>query len=758
MKQTQENNIRQISWERCAGCCLCANVCPVAAIEMRENAQGFLHPVIDDDKCVNCGKCLERCPVHAPSYRNSGEPECRAVIANDEIRLTAASGGVFSAFAEALLQRGGMICGAAYDDNFAVRHILSDTREGLEKIRSSKYVQSDAGDIYRQAADALDAGREVLFSGCPCQVAAMYAYLGNQSPDNLYTMDVVCHGVPSPKAFRKYLREAFPGQAIRRIDFRDKSFYGWSTSVNVYFDSGEPFRRNAKEDWYLKAFLNSLSVRKACSNCPFSNIPRQGDLTIGDFWGVSKADSSLNDKKGTSIVLVNNEQGRKMLEARNGLWKRIETVPLQAGLAANRAVNGTFRSHAARKRFFENLDRQPLEKLVNDCLTFHYDVGIVGLWYGLNYGSILTYYALYQTVRSMGLDALMINKPAELWTPRYADRKSVANRFIYKHCNVSNIRPTKSDWRDLNQHCDAFIVGSDVVWNYQICGQQSGQFFFLDFVRNDRKKIAMASSFGAGYDAPESERSLSAYYLKQFDYVAVRESDAVEICMDKFGVKADKTLDPVFLCDRAEFERLAETSEKSESAPFMVSYFLGPDLPKKEILLKTRELLGLPLRSFANPNVPGRFTERTGLSSMPDPSVEDWLYYIKNADFFIGDSFHGLCFSLIFNTPFLIAVNSNVSGLTRFTTLLKTVGLEDRMVFADRMKLDKVEKIIRRPMDFSASNKILEEKARESFQWLQRAVKGPKRYEPTPQEIINDRLYDEISRLEAMIQRMSEKK
>lgn len=757
MKQTQENNIRQISWERCAGCCLCANVCPVEAIEMRENAQGFLHPAINDNKCVNCGRCLERCPVHAPSYRNSGEPECRAVIASDEIRLPAASGGVFSAFAEVLLQRGGMICGAAYDDNFAVRHILSDTREGLEKIRSSKYVQSDAGDIYRQAADALDVGREVLFSGCPCQVAAMYAYLGNQSPDNLYTMDVVCHGVPSPKVFRKYLREAFPGQAIRRIDFRDKSFYGWSARMNVYFQDGSVFRQTERENAYYRAFLPCLSIRKSCSACPFSKLPRQGDLSIGDFWGIGSYNPSLNDKKGTSVVLANNQKGREMMAQCDKFWTQNELTPIQEALRVNKTIVNPFHSHPARKRFFENLDRQPLEKLVNDCLTFHYDVGIVGLWYGLNYGSILTYYALYQTIRSMGLDALMINKPAELWTPRYADRKSVANRFIYKHCNVSNIRSTKSEWRNLNQHCDAFIVGSDVVWNYQICGQQSGQFFFLDFVRNDRKKIAMASSFGAGYDAPESERSLSAYYLKQFDYVAVRESDAVEICMNKFGVKADKTLDPVFLCDRAEFDRLAETSGKSELAPFVVSYFLGPDLQKKAILLKTCEILGLPLRSFANPNVPGRFTERTGLPSLPDPSVEDWLYYIKNADFFIGDSFHGLCFSLIFNTPFLIAVNSNVSGLTRFTTLLKIVGLEERMVFTDRMKLDKVEKILRRPMDFSESNKILEEKARESFQWLQRVVKGPKRYEPTPQEIINDRLYDEISRLEAMIQRMSEK-
>ena len=155
-----DNTINNISWEKCSGCCLCQNVCPVDAIKMEENFQGFIHPVIDCDKCINCGNCLKKCPVHEPVYKNTNEPECRAIWAKDEIRLSAASGGMFSAFAKVLLNRGGVICGAAFDENYSVKHIIAEDMSGLEKIRSSKYVQSEAGMVYKQVKEFLDAGRE----------------------------------------------------------------------------------------------------------------------------------------------------------------------------------------------------------------------------------------------------------------------------------------------------------------------------------------------------------------------------------------------------------------------------------------------------------------------------------------------------------------------------------------------------------------------------------------------------------------------
>lgn len=506
-------NIKKVSIDNCTGCCLCQNVCPTNAISMRENQEGFIYPFVESSKCVECGKCLRYCPVENPEYNNDENPVCHAINATNEIRKNAASGGVFSAFAELLLNNGGVIYGAAYNDDFSVEFKKAENLQELAKLKGSKYIQSKADNVYSNVKNSLSAGKRVLFGGCPCQVAALYKYLDNSDITNLYTMDIVCHGVPSPKVLQKYLKENFAGKKIRKLDFRDKSVYGWSSGINVYFEDGTVYRRLHTEDSFYKAFLPCICLRKSCANCKFSRLPRQADLTIGDFWGIEHFDKSLNDHKGTSVVLVNNKKGREIIEKCVQFWDKDIITPIEEATRINKTIMQPFHAHPARRRFFENLDRYSLDILVEKCQTHHYDIGIVGLWYGLNYGSILTYYALYKVVNQMGFDALMINKPNELWNERYIDRNSIANRFIYENCYVSNVRRNKRDWEDLNNHCDTFIVGSDVVWNYKICGLQSHQFFFLDFVDDSKKKIAMASSFGSGYDAPEDERILDKYYI-----------------------------------------------------------------------------------------------------------------------------------------------------------------------------------------------------------------------------------------------------
>ena len=745
------NTITKIAWDKCSGCCLCQNICPTGAICMQENHQGFIHPVIDEAKCINCGKCLERCPVREPIFNNSENPECRAIWANDDIRMNAASGGVFSAFAEVILSRGGTVCGAVYDENFNVVHILAHDIEGLNKIKSSKYIQSTAGYIYKKVKKELDDRKEVLFSGCPCQVAAMYSYLENKEYDNLYTMDLICHGVPSPKALRKYLEEYYKDREIENIDFRDKSHYGWSTEMNIYFKDGSVFREHHSKDSFYRAFLPCLSIRKSCGSCAFSHIPRQGDVSIGDFWGIASYKKELNDKKGTSLVLINNSKGEKIIRDCKHLWIKNEVVPIEEGLRINKTIEEPFRSHPARDRFFAYIDKRPFKENVDKCLAHHYDIGIVGLWYGLNYGSILTYYALYEIVNSMGHDAIMVNKPKELWNDKYSDRNTIANRFIYDHCNVSNIRGTLQDWREMNDHCDTFIVGSDVVWNYKICGSESKQFFFLDWVKDDKKKIAMASSFGSGYDAPPNEHALSEYYIKKFDYIGVREKEGVGICEEQFGVRADQIMDPVFLCKRETFDILADSVQNGDNGQFVTSYILGPDHTKRSILERSANILEVSLRNLPNPNNPHRFTEVTGLESISNPSVEEWLYYVKNARFFVGDSFHGLCFSLIFNVPFFIILNTNVAGLSRFTTLLKLVDLEDRMMFTNKDSFDDKEYIITKEIDFDRVNSILSIKSDESRMWLEEALKGPKKYRPTAESMLIEYLKEKVFRLEKVI-------
>ena len=216
-------------------------------------------------------------------------------------------------------------------------------------------------------------------------------------------------------------------------------------------------------------------------------------------------------------------------------------------------------------------------------------------------------------------------------------------------------------------------------------------------------------------------------------------------------------MDPVFLCNRDLFDVLAASVDNGDLEPFLTSYILGPDITKKTVLERISKMLGLSLRNLPNPNNPHRFTEVTGLETLNEPSVEEWLYYVKNARFFVGDSFHGLCFSLIFNVPFFIVLHTNVAGLSRFTTLLKLVGLEDRMMFINTDSFDEKEYIVKQSIDFEKVNSILSLKVEESRAWFNDALLGPKKYKATAENKIIDELRDKVFNLEKMIKKISKK-
>ena len=747
----------KVKVEQCTGCCVCQNICPVDAITMCENGEGFIHPVINETKCVDCGLCTKKCPVLEPSYFNEKNPECRAVWAKDEIRMTAASGGVFSAFAEVILKRGGVVCGAAFNDDFSVSHLMAENLEDLSKLKSSKYAQSNAGLIYRKVKEQLEEGKEVLFSGCPCQVAGLYSFLGSSTIKNLYTMDIVCHGVPSSKVLRKYLDDNYKIQNIEKVEFRNKDVFGWSSSMTVGLKDGTVQRKSHAEDSFYQAFLKSLAVRKSCSQCKFSCIPRQGDLTIGDFWGISRYKQDLNDRKGTSLVLVNNAKGQSILKQCRHDWIVDEKVPIDVAIASNHAIVGSFREHPARRRFFENIDIHSMNKLVNDCLTHHYDVGIVGVWYGLNYGSILTYYALNKVITDLGYQCIMVNKPKQLWDNRFEDRNSVANQFIYRNCYVSNIRTTNHQWEELNDHCDMFVVGSDVIWNYNICGRQAGHFFFLDFVNHQKKKIAYAASFGSGISTIPEYETMSRYYLSRFDHISLREKDGVKLLQDRYQLRAEQVLDPVFLCNINYFLKAAEESSVRESASYVASYFLAPGPRKRNALLTLCRELNLEYRNLYNPNENFEMLEkRLGLPLLHNVSVEDWLYYMKNCEFFIGDSFHGLCFSLIFRKPFIVMIDIDLPSRNRFDSLLGMLGLKERIVDLD-VKPDAITSLLHKEIDYNAVAAKLDLMKDKSLAWLKDALSSPKVVNRDATDYMLEKLIFKINELEDKINNLTQK-
>lgn len=294
----------------CFGCELCANACPVNAIEMKPDNLGFCYPIVNIDKCIDCSKCERVCPLLNVT-ECIDEPIVVYAARHNNISVVkeSRSGGVFTAISDKILEDGGMIAGAISDTPYTVRHILSENPIDRDLMRGSKYIQSSMSDIYQKVLSALQSGRVVLFSGTPCQVAAMKKYVPDRYKDNLYTIDIVCHGVSSPEVWRSYLDYLSHKMSDRpqKVNFRDKKTMGWEMhreSVD-WMKAGE---RIAPFTFYHDAWL-----RPACHKCKFSSFSRIGDITLGDLWKWRNCAIELNmDNLGISSIFCNTDKGKDL--------------------------------------------------------------------------------------------------------------------------------------------------------------------------------------------------------------------------------------------------------------------------------------------------------------------------------------------------------------------------------------------------------------------------------------------------------------
>lgn len=711
---------------KCTGCAACQDVCPFGAITIRENSDGFFYPQIDDSKCKNCQLCHGVCPLNNEKVNNAMNPKCYAVWAKKDIRSKCSSGGVYGAIANKFIEKGQYISGAVWDGIDKVKHIVTNKRADLEKIIGSKYLQSNTTDCYKQIKRLLSNGKEVLFCGTPCQVAGLNSFIGYNN--NLYTMDLVCHGVPSSKFFRKYLKN-YPG--IKSINFRDKTKFGWSTGINVEFENGNKFYKKHDVDTFYKAFLPLLVERKSCETCRYSSLPRQGDITIGDFWGIENYNKKFDDRNGTSVVLINSKKGAKLLKLYKKEFDLFKKVPMNIATIVNKNILHPFGPHFAKNRFFNEIDSvDDINRLVDMCINSHYDVGIVGPWYGLNFGSILTYYSLYKVISEFGYSPLMIDKPDSMWTSKYANHNSIGQKFIRQLCNVSN--SVNDDYiKKLPNICDQFVVGSDVAWNYDICGKSSGQFFFLDFAADNSKKISYASSFGSDYSAPLREYLLSKHYLRKFDFISAREEEAVKICNDTFNVKAALVLDPVFLVEKNEFNKIACNSQVNLPNAFIGAYILDPDAVKNSMLSILVRECHLPVTIIPNPNNENdilKLNWKNKEDILYNANVQDFLSCIKKSNYFLANSFHATCFSIIFHKQFIAVTNKTKKDSCRFTNILKRLDLLDRLIFVEDFIINpkKFISLIDKPINYTEVDKKIRILSSSSKKWLKNALSSTK--------------------------------
>lgn len=308
-----ENNIELIDKRDCFGCSSCSLVCPIDAIKMKENHEGFLYPKVDDN-CLQCGKCLEHCPVLTKFHDNGFNKQYYGVINRDRAVLQkSSSGGVFYGIAEYIIDCSGVVIGCAFNDSLIPEHVIVDNKRELLKLQGSKYVESKLGDVFLKTQSYLSDGFLVLFTGTPCQIAGLYAFLGVEY-ENLYTIDIVCHGTPSRKLFTRYL-SYLSKVKIEYYSFRDKSVAGWSCGNNIKAKIKDKINIiDASSDPYYSSFLRGETYRESCYECRFANLNRVGDITIGDFWGVEEYFPEIDYKSGVSLCILNNDKGSELLK------------------------------------------------------------------------------------------------------------------------------------------------------------------------------------------------------------------------------------------------------------------------------------------------------------------------------------------------------------------------------------------------------------------------------------------------------------
>ena len=379
---------------KCCGCGACVQICPRNAIAMQADNEGFLYPTVDENKCIKCGLCLKTCPILNKPVTYKILRTYAAKHKSNEIKLKSSSGGIFTALAETILKNNGVVFGAAFDKDWNVVHTYVDNLKDLDKLRRSKYVQSDTAETFKQTKEFLEKGKQVLYAGTSCQIAGLRNFLGKDY-DNLLTADIICHAVPSPAVWQKFVRENLDISEIKAINFREKDI-GWS-NFYLSFLTSHGLNAHGKNktlleilhfklraaatviyrNTYLNAFLKELINRPSCHKCHFKGITRLADFTLGDLWGIWPGIIKGQDKKyGISVCLVNTEKGIKYFTKANTILS-FQHIELNQVAKFNSALIKSTEANPKRKEFFARYETENFNNLVKELLN------IKPLWFSI---------------------------------------------------------------------------------------------------------------------------------------------------------------------------------------------------------------------------------------------------------------------------------------------------------------------------------------------------------------------------------------
>ncbi len=349
-------------YEDCTGCTACVSVCPLNCISMKANDEGFLYPYINNEICINCGLCKNKCPSNSSVKKGDLCNVYSAKHINPKKQNSSASGGAFRAIAEMLIDESYYLYAAKYDENLRVIHSLVKDAIDLENFIGSKYVQSDMNNAISEIKDLLKNNKKVAFCGTPCQVAGLIGSVGKN--DKLITMELICHGVPSPLFFRKYISyvESKRNKKISNVNFRSKDIQGWTpATLKIDFKGGRSYKTLLHNDCYGKAFSQGLVLRECCYQCKYKSKERVADITLGDYWNIP---SSKYDHKGVSVILTNTEAGDSIVKKCNNLLTAY--VDINSVIEGNPRIISSITRPQERDEFFKLLINGNFDNVVKE--------------------------------------------------------------------------------------------------------------------------------------------------------------------------------------------------------------------------------------------------------------------------------------------------------------------------------------------------------------------------------------------------------
>lgn len=705
----------------CTGCSSCYSSCPHDAIQMNKDYAGFWYPDINTDKCTNCSLCVKKCPVYNHKEGELPYQKCYAVFGEDKVRQQSSSGGMFSYLAEYVFSLDGYVCGAAFDENMQVKHTIANKEEGYEKFRGSKYVESDLNTVFRQIKEILKSGKYCLFSGLPCQVAGLVAYLGKDY-ENLITTDLLCGSVPSHLVLDKFFEETYPNEKVLSYSFRDKE-NGWNKiAARVITDKGN-YYLHGKDNIVFNCFsIDRVSSKNTCMHCIYRTHYRFSDFTIGDYWGIYERDASLDDDLGTSAVLVNTKKAVKVFDQVKNMLKLYKETPIEY-LDNNVITNLNLQYSPARKAFLRDLQKMSLYSNYQEKTNKKYYIGILGgQASNTNFGMVLSSFALskflseynngkyypmhidyriqqHSLIGRTEKDTLLnedseyfkngINPKFEKFREKYIER-SMHRMFLRGISYVNNI-------------FSIFILGPGRYFNTDLYKEYYAS--YMQFVNNDKKIISLGVSMGDVYGAYSKEiDKMKEYSLKRFDAVGVRENSSYEYCKSK-GINAKKVLDPVFYLNIEEYDKLASDTEVNETY--------------KALCYTASDGFWNALQSYASNIVQDGSVLKNIKRIDYHISIESWLYLIKNCEVIVTNSFYAVCFAIIFKKDF-ICFSAKETG-ERIEQLLEDLGIQNRM-FRNISNQDYMYIIKSSPIDYDDVYSKLQALKEDSINFLINAI------------------------------------